>query len=294
MPATVLLPVDGSPSSTRALELLAGYRGERSGLRCVALNVAAPPAIPYPEAAVAVQSIEDALLQTGKRVAAEAALKLRAEGLAAEPVARLGLTVATIAEEAKNRNAALVVMGTRGHGALRGFALGSVALRVAHGADVPVCLVHPDSKLPQAFGTRLRVMLALDGSEPALRAAQALAGWRDWLGELDVQVVHVQKPLTVAQQILPPHDDLVEQWSTRAAEAATRPSLKIFESLNVKSHLHLSAGDAAEEIVHLATHAGCELIALGTRGKGAAHHALVGSVALKVAAASPVPVLLVK
>jgi nucleotide-binding universal stress UspA family protein len=34
-------------------------------------------------------------------------------------------------------------------------------------------------------------------------------------------------------------------------------------------------------------------VALGTRGLGAAHHALIGSVALKAAALSPVPVLLV-
>jgi nucleotide-binding universal stress UspA family protein len=137
-------------------------------------------------------------------------------------------------------------------------------------------------------------MLAMDGSEPALRAAQALAAWRPWLGELDVQVAHVQPPLTLAEQILPPHDDLVEQWSTKGAEEATRACLERFKSSGMKSHLHLGAGDAAEEIVHLAAKTGCELIALGTRGKGAAHHALVGSVALKVAAASPVPVLLVK
>ncbi|HWA37603.1 MAG TPA: universal stress protein, partial [Burkholderiales bacterium] len=205
-----------------------------------------------------------------------------------------GLAASAIAEEAKARNAALIVMGTRGHGALRGFALGSVALRVAHGAPVPVCLVHPDSKLPAAFGRKLRVMLAMDGSPPAERAAQVLAAARPWLGELDVQVVHVQAPLTLAEQVLPPHDDLVEQWSTKAAEEATRACLQLFKSSGMASHLHLSAGDAAEEIVHLAAHTGCEMIALGTRGKGAAHHALVGSVALKVAAASPLPVLLVK
>jgi nucleotide-binding universal stress UspA family protein len=34
-------------------------------------------------------------------------------------------------------------------------------------------------------------------------------------------------------------------------------------------------------------------VALGTRGLGAAHHALVGSVALKAAAICDVPVLLV-
>ena len=294
MPTTILVPVDNSPSARRALELVAGYQGGKGALRAVVLNVQSPVSVAYPEAAVAAQSIEESLLEAGKRIAEAAAARLAAAGVAAEAAVRLGLPASAIAEEAKARGAALVLMGTRGHGALRGFALGSVALRVAHGAPVPVCLVHPDSQLPPAFGKKLRVMLALDGSEPALRAAQALAAWRPWLGELDVQVVHVQAPLTTAEAILPPHDDLVEQWSTKGAERATRASRQLLEDSGIKNHLHLGAGDAAEEIVHLAGHAGCELIALGTRGKGAAHHALVGSVALKVAAASPLPVLLVK
>jgi nucleotide-binding universal stress UspA family protein len=36
-----------------------------------------------------------------------------------------------------------------------------------------------------------------------------------------------------------------------------------------------------------------ELIVMGTRGLGAVHHALIGSVAMKVALASAVPVVLV-
>jgi nucleotide-binding universal stress UspA family protein len=275
MATDILVPVDDSPSAQRALELLASYQGPKNALRVAALNVQSPAAVNSPEAAVAAQSIEEALLEGGVRIAGKAAEHLRAAGLAAEAAVRLGPPASEIGEEAKARGAALVVMGTRGHGALRGFALGSVALRVAHGAPVPVCLVHPDSKLPAAFGKALRVMLAMDGSEPALRAAQALAAWRPWLGELDVQLVHVETPHSVAED------------AVRAAQA-------LFKAENIKTHLHLSAGDAAEEIVHLAGHAGCELIALGTRGMGAAHHALVGSVALKVAAASPLPVLLVK
>lgn len=290
----VLVPVDGSPAAARALELLAGYQGAKDALRVTALNVQAPVAATYPEAAIAAQAIDESLLESGRRIAEGAARRLAAAGVAADAVARLGLPASAIAEEAGARGADLVVMGTRGHGALRGFALGSVALRVAHGAPVPVCLVHPDSKLPAALGRSLRVMLAMDGSPPAQRAVRALAAWRPWLGELDVQVVHVQAPLTVAEQILPPHDDLVEQWSTKGATEATRESVALLESMGVKRHLHLSAGDAAEEIVHLAAKTGCEMIALGTRGRGAVHHALVGSVALKVAAASPLPVLLAR
>jgi nucleotide-binding universal stress UspA family protein len=287
---SLLVPVDGSPSAQRALDFVSRYHGARGAVRVTALNVQSQLAATYPEAAAAAQL----LMEGGEAVAAAAVKQLGLAGVAAEAVVEVGPAASVICEQARARGADLVVMGTRGHGMLRGFALGSVALRVAHGAPVPVCLVHPDSKLPGAFGKALRVMLAMDGSAPAQRAAGTLAAWRPWLGELDVQVVHVQAPLTVAEQILPPHDDLVAQWSTKEAEGATRDAIALFESTGMKKHLHLSAGDAAEEILHLAGKTGCEMIALGTRGRGAAHHALVGSVALKVAAASPLPVLLVR
>jgi nucleotide-binding universal stress UspA family protein len=294
MSTSILVPYDGSASAGRAVELVAGYRGDPAALRVALLNVQAPPVAWWPEAALDVRAIEAGMLEAGQGLVEVAAARLRAAGLQAEAAVRLGLPADTIAREAQARGAALVVLGTRGHGALRGFALGSVALRVAHGAALPVCLVHPDAALPRALGRSLKVLLATDGSEPALRAAQALAAWREWLGELDVQIVHVQAPLTLAEQILPPHDDLVAQWSTKAAEEAASEPRKLFDSLKIKNHLHLSAGEAAPEIVHLCARLGCELAVLGTRGRGAAHHALVGSVALKVAAASPVPVLLVR
>jgi len=185
-------------------------------------------------------------------------------------------------------------MGTRGHGMAHGFAFGSVAMRVAHGGPTPVCLVRPEARLPVDFGRRLRVMLALDGSEPALRAAQLLVAWRDWLGELDVQIVHVQEPLTLLEAILPPDRDLAEQWSTRAGKEASRDAREIFAKAGIRHHLHLGAGEPFREIALLAGQTQSELLVLGTRGRGAAHHALIGSVALKAAAASEVPVLLVK
>jgi nucleotide-binding universal stress UspA family protein len=126
-----------------------------------------------------------------------------------------------------------------------------------------------------------------------LRAAERLAAWRGWLGELEVHLVHVQQPLTVLQAVLPPHDDVVDQWSTKEGEQATQQARELFAREKIAHRLHLTVGDAALEIRTLAEQTSSDLVALGTRGLGAAHHALIGSVALKAAALSPVPVLLV-
>jgi nucleotide-binding universal stress UspA family protein len=290
----LLLPVDGSPSAARAIELVAGYRGPPSRVAPVVLNVQSPPAMLWPEASLDAPAVERALLEAGAEVARAALERLAGSPLRAEQAVRLGLPVSAILREAETRGSDLIVMGTRGQGMVHGFALGSVAMRVAHGGTTPVCLVRPEATLPAELGRRLRVMLALDGSEPALRAAQCLVEWQRWLGELDVQMVHVQQPLTVLEAILPPHRDVIEQWSTRAGEEATQQARELFAKAGIRHHLHLSVGEPFREIALLADQTQSELLVLGTRGRGAAHHALIGSVALKAAAASRVPVLLVK
>jgi nucleotide-binding universal stress UspA family protein len=164
---------------------------------------------------------------------------------------------------------------------------------VVHGNGPPVLLVKPEDRLPGGLGKRVRVLLAMDGSQPALRAAERLVAWRDWLGELEVHLVYVQQPLSVLQVVLPPHDDVIEQWSTREGEQATQAARQLFSREGIAHHLHLTVGDPALEVRTLAAQTASELIALGTRGLGAAHHALIGSVALKAAVLSPVPVMLV-
>jgi nucleotide-binding universal stress UspA family protein len=263
-------------------------------LHVLATNVQTRPVTIWPEATIDVRSVEEALLANGREIAERAISRLRASGLNAEAAVRLGFPAEALLREAESRGAELLVMGTRGHGVLGGFAIGSVALRVAHGSRIPVCLVRGESKLPSKLGIAMRTLLAVDGSEAALRAAGALASWRSWLGELDVQIVYVQQPLTYLETVLPPHDDVIQQWSTRAGEDATRAVSELLAKEGVRSHLHLTIGDPAREIAHLAEDTGCELLVMGTRGMGAAHHALVGSVALKVAAQAAMPVVLVK
>lgn len=293
-PIKLLLPVDGSPSAARSVELVAGYRGQPSRLASVVLNVQAPPVTLWPEAALDAAAVEAIFLAAGKELAEAAVRRLEQSNLRAEQAVRLDLPVSGILREAETRRADLIVMGTRGHGMVHGFALGSVAMRVAHGGTTPVCLVRPEARLPADLGRRLRIMLALDGSEPAFRAAERLVEWREWLGELDVQIVHVQQPLTLLEAILPPNRDVIEQWSTRAGEEASEAARRIFAKAGIQHHLHLSVGESFREIALLAEETRSELLVLGTRGRGAAHHALIGSVALKAAAASDIPVLLVK
>lgn len=293
MAATIIAAVDGSAASLHAARLLAGYRGQRERLAIVALNVQPRPVTLWPGPAIDARKVDDALLAQGSR-ALEPACKLLAEaGLAAETGVRLGVPAEWIAEEAARRAAALIVIGTRGHGPLGGFALGSVALRVAHRAQTPTLLVQADSRLPQDLGRSLRVLVPLDGSSHAARAVSFLLAAREWLGEIRVELAHVRSAPGLWDMLPADERRLLEKWGSTEAEQATRDARALLYVAGVPHDVEEAAGDAPGQIVRLAGVSRSELIVMGTRGLGAVHHALIGSVALKVALASPVPVVLV-
>lgn len=293
MRATLIAAIDNSTASLQAARLLAGYQGDRDRIAIVALNVQSRPVTLWPGPAYDPGAVDAALLREGELQLRTACALLAEAGFAPETAVRLSIPAEAIAEEAMRRAAAAIVMGTRGRGMLGGFALGSVALRVAHRAQAPTLLVQPDTLLPRALGRSVRVLVPLDGSAHATRALSCLLGWGAWLGEMALDLVHV-RPARIMWDILPAADrDLLDQWGSKEAEQATRDARALLHVARLGHTLHERAGEPSGEIARLARDLGSDLIVMGTRGLGAVHHALIGSVALKVAHASPIPVMLV-
>lgn len=290
---TLVLAYDGSPAARRATELLAGWRGQPGALEVLAVNVQQRPVTLFPGSGIDPGALDAALGEAGRSALAPALERLARAGIAARGEVRFGLPAPALLDDARACGAQAIVMGTRGHGAVHGFAFGSAAMRVAHGGVVPVLIVGPDAALPEQLGARLRVLCAMDGSPPALRALERLLAWRGWLGELELHLAYVQPPLTLLEKMMPPHQDTLAQWRGDAGTKAMADARALLARENVPHEIHVVAGDPATELARLARDTRSELLALGTRGRGAAHHALVGSVALKAAAASAVPALLV-
>jgi nucleotide-binding universal stress UspA family protein len=238
MTDSLLVPFDGSPSAQRALELAAGYLGPGRPVSATVLNVQPRALRLWPGPGLDPAALERAAAEAGERELRPALERLPG----ARGEVRLGAPAEAILHEARAHH--LIVMGTRGAGALAGYAIGSVALRVAHGsAEAPVVLVKPQDRLPEAPGRRLRVLLAMDGSPAALRAAARLAAWRGWLGELDVQLLWVQAPLSYLSTVLPPHDDVVGQWSQDEGRQATQDAAALLQREGIAHRVHLSVGD---------------------------------------------------
>jgi nucleotide-binding universal stress UspA family protein len=289
----VLVPVDGSPAAQQALHLVASYRGARPVLAPLLVNVQTPPLSLWPQPKPDPGAIETALRDEGQRILKAALAVLAAAGLDANGEVRIGFPAQALLDEAAARRAELIVMGTRGLGKLAAFVLGSVATRVLHRAEVPVILVKEHARLPAAFGREQRVLLAVDGSGHAVKAARWLAGKPTWLGATAVEMIHAQEPLPLLPALLPPHGDVLEQWGGKLSAEATREARSALASAGIEPGLHAVAGEPAATIARLAGELRCDFIVLGTRGLGAAHHAFLGSVALNTVHLSPVPVMLV-
>jgi nucleotide-binding universal stress UspA family protein len=134
----IVVGVDGSPESVAALTWAARY-GMASGGRIRALLAwHYPSAVGPSPPGVAPESITDEVraTMTGHLTAAIAA---GAPDARVEPVIGYGHPAQVLVES--SREADLLVVGSRGHGAFTGMLVGSVSLHCVHHAFCPVVVV---------------------------------------------------------------------------------------------------------------------------------------------------------
>lgn len=139
----------------------------------------------------------------------------------------------------------------------------------------------------------MKILLAVDGSERALRAArfvvELFAG-----REVQVEVVNVQATTPYGELLSEKTRARVEQWHQERGRLKAADALQVLLRAGVSSALHVLAGEPAGAIAAMAKERGCGLIVMGSRGLGAVSGAVLGSVAAKVIRLAEVPVTVVK
>jgi nucleotide-binding universal stress UspA family protein len=142
-PSKILIPVDGSPTSLRALDLAIKMATQNPGTSLVLLNVQNIRAIELAGASEAGDS--DWLREAGSRASAKALKdatgKCEHGDVVFETLIRTGQIAEVIARVAREEDIKHIVMGTRGLGGIQGLLLGSVATQVIHLAEVPITLI---------------------------------------------------------------------------------------------------------------------------------------------------------
>ena len=122
--ARLLIAVDGSPPSLRALEFGASLAA-KLGVGVLLLHV-------MPQGGMAAE---------GTRLLAALEDKAHSHGVAVETELGEGDAAATLSGRSEAADIQLVVMGSRGQGAVARLLLGSVATQVVHTATKPVVVV---------------------------------------------------------------------------------------------------------------------------------------------------------
>lgn len=141
----------------------------------------------------------------------------------------------------------------------------------------------------------MKILLAVDGSEHALRAARQVVQLREQLASPPaVLVLNVQPPVAsgLVRRFL--SQDALDGYYRDEARGALEPVEAVLAQGGVTAQSHVVVGDIASTIAEFAASHDCEQIVMGTRGLGGVKGALLGSVASEVLHLTDRPVLLVK
>ena len=291
----ILLALDGSPSSIQARDLVAGLPWPPG----TAIRLATAYEVPIdwtggvgagmPWVGDAEDAIRDEL--TGEL------------GRLAEPLAGhdwqvdwqivRGRPATAIIEAARDFEADLIALGSRGRGPLTSMLLGSVSAEVVDHAACSVMVARGE------YVSRL--LIATDGSDVARAIADLLGAWGVF-GGLTAEALSVA-PLperTVEllagaytmgtfrftdgdrQELLDRHRGFAEQLANQLAEQ------------HIPATSSVVAGDAAHEIIDAARRRGADLIVTGTRGLHGVERLILGSVARNVLFHAPCSVMVLR
>jgi len=143
-----------------------------------------------------------------------------------------------------------------------------------------------------------KILLASDGSDYALRAAEAAAALAKALGS-SVTVLHVFTPPVMLTSVPgSPGADMepgaLNAYIEQVQDAVAKRTGRVLDEAGIAYQTILEAGHPAEVIVRVAEDDGYDLIVMGSRGLSAIQSFLLGSVSDKVSHHANCPVLIVK
>jgi nucleotide-binding universal stress UspA family protein len=197
---------------------------------------------------------------------------------------------------AEDEDAELLVVGSRGRGALSSAVLGGVSRKVARDARCPVVLVPPAASIGAREGNRGSgtVVCGVDGSGHAVTAAQVAGRMAERLGGR-LLVVHARQDLKAlasypgARSTTPPltgQEDAVQRQADRIVEEAVEAV-----DVDVEATGLVESGAPADLLAAAADREDARLIVIAARGMGAVRAAFLGSVTIALAASATRPVV---
>ncbi len=279
---TVLCAIDFSSDSRQALRVALAI-ARRTPVHIVALHVielvlAHASAIAHGDDRLRSESA------TALRLFVESEWKRAAIDATFSIEIRVGVPEREVLACARERQADLIVTGTRGVAGISKLFFGSVAEKVLRRADMPVLTV-PGAAEGEAEGPVLtRVLAALDLDDTCERTAAQAAGVAQLLG-LPLGLVHAVPPLPTGWRWV---DTLEASTPMRVTRARTRLE-DIVRALGVSAAVDVRAGSPPEQVAAAAREARGTLLVVGV--DGGTPLGRVGSTAYRIVCLADAPVL---
>jgi nucleotide-binding universal stress UspA family protein len=303
---SLLVPLDGTELAEHALPISLSL-ARRHGAALQVVRIYVPVSGVYGRHVLYDEELDRELMTSARAYLDDVVQRVTdAAPIPVSSVLLEGPVADAISAHAAASGADLLVMTSRGRGAIARFLLGSVADQLARQASIRILFVPPREEAPDLAREPVirRVLIPLDGSELAEQIIEpALA-----LGA-GTQVEYTL--LRVAKRMMPPSYDpdsarvsglrpsLLKQlqeldhreW-TQAEEYLEEFAGRL-RSRSVAVHTRVVANErAAVAILDEASTGGADLIAIATNGRGGLKRLLLGSVTDRVLRAAETPVLL--
>jgi nucleotide-binding universal stress UspA family protein len=140
----------------------------------------------------------------------------------------------------------------------------------------------------------MKILFPTDGSAASIAALHRLVPRFAWFAQpLALTIVNVHHTVPYARAAAWAGKEAVHRYYEEEGNAALAPIEAALDEQRIAYERVLRLGEPAHEVVRFANEWGADLIALGRHGHGGVIAILLGSVAQKIIATSPVPVLLI-
>ena len=141
----------------------------------------------------------------------------------------------------------------------------------------------------------MKILLPVDGSECALRAVDHMISHSAWFCDLpEIHLLHVHAPIPIGRVQAHVGKETLHAYYLEESQASLLEAQQKLDAAGCAHTTHIHVGQPAEVIAKLAAEQGCDLIVMGTHGRGGIAGLVTGSVANRLLHLASCPVLLVK
>jgi nucleotide-binding universal stress UspA family protein len=293
----VLWATDGSDDSLSAVPLLRGIvlpAASRLAILSVAPHSFISGSRPDPVFLTrTTPALRRRALTEAEQVAQHAATLLNPDSLSLEAMSRWGNPISEVLRAARIENSDLIVLGAKGHSALRLVLLGSVSQGVVQNAQRSVLVARPGVTEVK------RVVAGIDGTPRSRRAVQFLLERLSLSPDVLVRLVNVLEPLpkldtTTLRRVAGDEKLPLEERRRRQAERHVETLAASLRAQDRRVETEVLEGKPAVVLDNSARQHGAQLIVVGSRRPSPASRFLIGTTAEQLARHARTSVLIVR